>query len=1111
MGETPRIILPILVGALPATALSDAIVLERGSIEQASLSRNGSVTVELRVAAPGAHVLNVAQRGIDVVVELRDPDARSLGFVDAPGEQSAAERFLFEPASPGAWTAIIHPRSTGAAEGRIGLELAALDAGDAQRLDVLRALTAIGQLAHSDTAEATQSAITRCEEVLPLAEALEDRDLEATIHYFAARLIARAGKPRDSIAHYERALALWSALGDAEMEGAAENGLGLAHAMLSEFEPALGHMRRAAELQSALPWAYDAAESRANVCWITQEEGRLEAARDCFDETLPEIRNLGSLDLLATVQNNLAGVSAGLGDPDSALAWLHATLPLRERIGQPKGIGEVHNNLAFVYRRVGEIQRALDEYIAAIPWRRAANDTRGLGVTYNNVGFLFQVIGDPARAKAWLEPALSFSRDAQDRVNEARIELNLGNAARSLGIADESLAHYRKALELSRALSDRVGVCRALTLLAQDQRERGAVTDAAATIREGTDCNSIPDLRARAWFLLESGRQLALVEPAGGRAQLDSVLALFTQQRDPVGSAAVHDALSDVAARAGDIRLALKEAHAAIDALESLRVSIAATDQLAHFTAVQQSSYDRAIALHLRRYAEKPDSDDDLRAFELVAATRARTLAERLESPESRVDGAENDPQRDRYSEQRRRTSDLANTYYGHLEKGRAKEAEDAAVQYQLARAQLDSMERKLFGVRSARREADALPALQASLSRGALLLAYWLGNDASRVWAVTHDAVESHSLPARGEIESLARRVYGALGRSEPASPDDAANRDRLSGMLLASVTRLDEFPDLYVSADGVLNYLPFAALASPTATADARSALVDTHGIVSLPALAKPGAQQESAVRPARGIAVFADPVYAPTDDRFAPGVTATPTAVETPESSFPWLEPEKLPRLRWSRDEVRAIRDDTAPGQTQVYANFDATRERLLALDGDFGILHVVAHVHVDSASNATSGVVLSLYDAEGHAQPGFVSYYDLLGIRRSPPLVVLSGCDTGLGVDLHGEGPVGLARAFMYSGAMQVVASLWPTGDQSSARLMAGFYRGLLDPERKLSPAAALRQAQLDLRNSDRRFRHPYSWAAFTVSYRAPTELTDHTTYARAATPGSQRDR
>jgi tetratricopeptide (TPR) repeat protein len=163
------------------------------------------------------------------------------------------------------------------------------------------------------------------------------------------------------------------------MEGAAENGLGLAHAMLSEFEPALGHMRRAAELQSALPWAYDAAESRANVCWITQEEGRLEAARDCFDETLPEIRNLGSLDLLATVQNNLAGVSAGLGDPDSALAWLHATLPLRERIGQPKGIGEVHNNLAFVYRRVGEIQRALDEYIAAIPWRRAANDTRGLG------------------------------------------------------------------------------------------------------------------------------------------------------------------------------------------------------------------------------------------------------------------------------------------------------------------------------------------------------------------------------------------------------------------------------------------------------------------------------------------------------------------------------------------------------------------------------------------------------------------------------------------------------------------------------------------------------------------------------------------------------------
>jgi CHAT domain-containing protein len=265
----------------------------------------------------------------------------------------------------------------------------------------------------------------------------------------------------------------------------------------------------------------------------------------------------------------------------------------------------------------------------------------------------------------------------------------------------------------------------------------------------------------------------------------------------------------------------------------------------------------------------------------------------------------------------------------------------------------------------------------------------------------------------------------------------------------------------------------------------------------------------ESTAGLAPADGaIVVVADPVYAPDDERFAAGITGTAAADDTPSTAADWLDPAPLPRLRWSRAEVQAIVDNAAARPIRQYTDFDATRERLLALDGDAGILHVIAHVHVDSASNATSGVLLSLFDSEGRTHAGFVSYYDLLGIHRVPPLVVLSGCDTGLGIDLHGEGPVGLARAFMYSGATKVVASLWPTGDQASARLMATFYRGLLDPKRDLSAAAALQQAQLELRDSDRRFRHPYSWAPFTVSYRMPEKAADRTAYARSAPPGDQ---
>ena len=74
-----------------------------------------------------------------------------------------------------------------------------------------------------------------------------------------------------------------------------------------------------------------------------------------------------------------------------------------------------------------------------------------------------------------------------------------------------------------------------------------------------------------------------------------------------------------------------------------------------------------------------------------------------------------------------------------------------------------------------------------------------------------------------------------------------------------------------------------------------------------------------------------------------------------------------------------------------------------------------------------------------------------------------LAVLSACETGLGDVAGGEGTFGLQRAFHLAGTRDVVASLWKVPDQSTAALMALFYRNLWD--KNLSPMEALRQAQL----------------------------------------------
>ena len=66
--------------------------------------------------------------------------------------------------------------------------------------------------------------------------------------------------------------------------------------------------------------------------------------------------------------------------------------------------------------------------------------------------------------------------------------------------------------------------------------------------------------------------------------------------------------------------------------------------------------------------------------------------------------------------------------------------------------------------------------------------------------------------------------------------------------------------------------------------------------------------------------------------------------------------------------------------------------------------------------------------------------------------------------------------------MYAGAKRVVASHWKVDDEATGELMGRFYVQMLKENR--SPAAALRQAQLAMREQER-WRAPFYWAAFVL--------------------------
>ena len=94
-----------------------------------------------------------------------------------------------------------------------------------------------------------------------------------------------------------------------------------------------------------------------------------------------------------------------------------------------------------------------------------------------------------------------------------------------------------------------------------------------------------------------------------------------------------------------------------------------------------------------------------------------------------------------------------------------------------------------------------------------------------------------------------------------------------------------------------------------------------------------------------------------------------------------------------------------------------------------------------------------------------------------------LVVISACNTGIGLEIDGEGNMSLARTFLAQGVDSVVSTLWPVDDSATALFMKEFYRSLNEDGRSL--AESLQSAQRTLRDSPR-FRHPFFWSGYTLT-------------------------
>jgi CHAT domain-containing protein len=287
---------------------------------------------------------------------------------------------------------------------------------------------------------------------------------------------------------------------------------------------------------------------------------------------------------------------------------------------------------------------------------------------------------------------------------------------------------------------------------------------------------------------------------------------------------------------------------------------------------------------------------------------------------------------------------------------------------------------------------------------------------------------------------------------------------------MLLGPVAAQLKSKRLLIVGEGMLQYLPFAALPEP----GTQIPLTVNHEVVTAPSASVVAVLREETAgrQPAqKAVAIFADPVFTADDPR----IGQLKTKGDAGEPNFI--------RLRFSRNEAEEIARLVPPEATFKALDFDASRENALRTDlGQYRIVHFATHSLLNNEHPELSGVVLSLVDREGRPQNGFLRLYDIYNMRLGSDLVVLSACKTALGEEIKGEGLINLTRGFLYAGASRVVATLWEIDDRTTAEAMKRFYDGML--ARGERPTAALRAAQVAMWRT-KGWDAPYYWGAFTL--------------------------
>ena len=866
------------------------------------------------------------------------------------------------------------------------------------------------------------SAERYAKELLDMCHASGDTIEEGKITLTLGKIYESQNEFEKAKQYYQKAIDVTECTADKQTRGKCYFAMGHLSYSRSEYHKAKKYFENALAIIVSDGDRIREAIMYGNLGTVLQSLGEYGKAEKYYKKALEIRKKTGDREGEAADYGNLGTLFQSLGEYEKAKEYTEKALAIRKEIGDRKGEAADYGNLGTLFQSLGEYQKAKEYTEKALKIRIEIGDKKGEAADYGNLGTLFQSLGEYQKAKEYTEKALKIRIEIGDKKGEAADYGNLGTLFQSLGEYQKAKEYTEKALKIRIEIGDKKGE-------AADYGNLGTLFQSLGEYQKAKEYTEkalairkeIGDREGEAADYGNLGTLFhSLAEYEKAKEYTEKALAIRKEIGDRKGEAADYGNLGTLFHSLGELDKAEVHLSKALSICKAIGHNMNEFKTLCGLTVLKlaQSNFQEAFS-YLLRTIEKFEKLRHL--IKDNDYFKISLLEEHGAFPYKMLSKLLSISRNHEYS-----------LYVEELRRARAL-ADLMTAQYSAKQPQFSGDPQSLLSIHDViKREANCT------------FVYLSVDDEDVRIWV----------LKTSGGI--IFRRIKGKDSDSfgNAGSLHLAIQKKCLRlfhEIIIAPVADFLKGPEIIIVPDSCIYHVPFEAL-------------LDEGGRY---------LSEEFRIRIVPSLTVLKFIQDSPSNYHSSTGALI----VGAPEvSKVIYRGKQKtLAPLLGARKEAEMIGEML--GVIPLLGK-DATKEAVLEQMKSVALIHFAAHGNPDRGEIALSPV--STTNNTPQEEEYLLTMADVSKVKLRAKLVVLSCCHSGCG-EIKVEGVIGIARAFLGSGARSVLVARWALDDESTEQFMKCFYEHLFRGE---SASESLHEVRKWMRGNAK-YSEVKKWATFML--------------------------